>query len=49
MSDSSEDEDLSRFREVIDTSFMQLIQCGKNQSTKDITSKLQWNSMFKPI
>lgn len=42
MSDSSEDEDLSRFREVIDTSFTKLINESRSQ-IKDIA-----NSQEKP-
>ncbi|CAB3219904.1 unnamed protein product [Arctia plantaginis] len=38
MSDSSEDEDLSRFREVVDASFMQLIKYGKGQTSNEVTN-----------
>ncbi|KAH9641308.1 hypothetical protein HF086_013290 [Spodoptera exigua] len=36
MSDSSEEEDLSRFREVVDTSFTKLINESRGHTTKDI-------------
>lgn len=36
MSDSSEDEDLSRFREVVDTSFTKLINESRGLPTKDV-------------
>ncbi|KAJ8711472.1 hypothetical protein PYW07_008714 [Mythimna separata] len=35
MSDSSEDEDLSRFREVVDASFTKLINESRGQTTKE--------------
>ena len=34
MSDSSEDEDLSRFREVVDTTFTKMINESRGQTTK---------------
>lgn len=41
MSDSSEEEDLSRFRDIVDTSFIKLINDSRGEPTKELSSKIQ--------
>lgn len=43
MSDSSEDEDLSRFREVVDTSFTKLINESRGLPTKDVQDNSKYS------